>query len=75
MRRLLVSVAVIALVSATSIVLAQGGFKKISEFLTGYEETAATGGGAVSTTGHGTFNARISNDESQIQWELSYDEL
>jgi uncharacterized protein YdeI (BOF family) len=42
MRRLLVSIAVIALVSATAVVLAQGGFKKISEILTGYEETAGT---------------------------------
>lgn len=75
MRRLLVSVAVIALVSATSIALAQGGFKRISEILTGYEETATTGGGAVSTTGHGTFKAQISNDETQIHWELSYDAL
>ncbi len=75
MRRLLVSVAIVAVVSIATVVLAQGGFKKISEFLTGYEETAATGGGAVSTTGHGTFKATISNDESQIQWELSYDDL
>ena len=71
MRRLGVSIAVIALVSATSVVLAQGGFKKISEFLTGYEETPS----AVSTTGNGTFTARISNDESRIDWELSYDDL
>ena len=75
MRRVLVSVAVIALVAVTSIVLAQGGFKKISEILSGYEETASGGGGAVSTTGNGTFNARISNDESQIEWELSYSDL
>jgi len=75
MRRLVVSIAVIALVSATAVVLAQGGFKKISEVLTGYEETAAGGGGAVSTTGNGTFNARISNDESHIDWELSYSDL
>jgi uncharacterized protein YdeI (BOF family) len=75
MRRLLVSIAVIALVSATAVVLAQGGFKKISEILTGYEETAATGGGAVSTTGNGTFTARISNDESQIEWQLTYNDL
>lgn len=71
MRRLLVSIAVIALVSATSIVLAQGGFKRISEFLTGYEETPS----AVSTTGNGTFSARISKDESRIEWELTYDDL
>ena len=75
MRRLLVSVAVISLVSVTSIVLAQGGFKKISEVLSGYEEVAATGGGAVSTTGNGTFNARISNDETRIDWELTYSDL
>ncbi len=38
MRRLGMSIAVIALVSASTIALGQG-FKKISEFLTGYEET------------------------------------
>jgi hypothetical protein len=72
-----VSIAIVAVVSAVSVVLAQGGFKRISEVLTGYEETSATpgGGGAVSTTGHGTFKAQISNDESQIQWELSYTDL
>ncbi len=75
MRRRLVSAAVIALVLVTSIVLAQGGFKNISEVLSGYEETATSGGGAVSTTGNGTFNARISNDESRIDWELSYNDL
>jgi hypothetical protein len=70
MRRLVVSIAVIALVSASSIVFAQG-FKKISEFLNGYEETPS----AVSTTGNGTFNARISNDGTRIDWELSYADL
>ena len=70
MRRLGMSIAVIALVSASAVVLGQG-FKKISEFLTGYEETPS----AVSTTGNGTFNARISNDESRIDWELSYADL
>lgn len=69
MRRLVVSIAVIALVSASSVVLAQG-FKKISEFLTGYEEVPS-----VSTTGTGEFNARISNDGSRIDWTLSYENL
>src|SRR5919112_4949675 len=69
MRRLVVSIAVIALVSVSSIVFAQG-FKRISELLTGYEEVPS-----VSTTGNGTFNARISNDGSQIEWELSYSDL
>src|SRR5438045_9501916 len=74
MRRLGVSmaiVALVALVSASTVVLAQGGFKKISEFLTGYEETPA----AISTTGNGTFNARISNDGTRIDGELSYADL
>lgn len=69
MRRLGMSLAVIALVSASTVVLAQG-FKKISEFLTGYEEVPA-----VSTTATGSFNARISNDGSRIDWELSYSDL
>jgi hypothetical protein len=73
MRRVALSIAVLALVSASTVVWAQG-FKKISEFLTGYEETGTTGG-AVSTTGNGTFNARISNDGSRIDWELSYADL
>lgn len=70
MRRLGMSVAVIALVSTATLVGAQG-FKRISEILTGYEETPS----AVSTTGTGSFNARISNDESRIDWELSYSNL
>jgi hypothetical protein len=64
------SLAVIALVSACSIAFAQG-FKRISEILTGYEETPS----AVSTTGNGTFQARISNDNSRIDWTLSYADL
>ena len=70
MRRVGMSLAMIALVSVCSIAFAQG-FKRISEILSGYEETPS----AVSTTGNGTFTARISNDNSQITWELSYADL
>jgi CHRD domain len=69
MRRVALSIAVVMLVSASTLVWAQG-FKKISATLTGYQEVLA-----VSTTGNGTFNARISNDESRIDWELSYASL
>src|SRR5687767_15533878 len=69
MRRVALSIAVVALVSASTVVWAQG-FKKISEFLTGYNEVPS-----VSTTATGSFNARISNDESRIDWELSYANL
>jgi len=70
-RRVLISLAVLAVLTISTIVFAQGGFKRISEFLTGYEETAS----AVSTTGSGTFTARISNDESRIDWQLTYSDL
>ena len=70
MRRLVAVVAVIAFVSLSTIVFAQG-FKRISELLTGYEETPS----AVSTTGNGTFKATISKDESRIDWELTYNDL
>ena len=69
MRRVALSIAVGALVSASTVVWAQG-FKKISELLTGYQEVPS-----VSTTGTGDFNARISNDGSRIDWELSYADL
>ena len=70
MRRVALSIAVVAAVSVSTLVWAQG-FKKISEVLSGYEETPS----AVSTTGNGTFNARISNDNSRIDWELTYNDL
>jgi len=69
MRRVALSIAVVALVSASTVVWAQG-FKKISEVLTGWQEVPS-----VSTTGNGEFNARISNDESRIDWELTYSDL
>lgn len=70
MRRLVTIIAVIAVALVSTIVFAQG-FKRISEILTGYEETPS----AVSTTGNGTFNAVISKDQSRIDWELSYSDL
>jgi hypothetical protein len=69
MRRLGLLVAVVAAVSVSTVVFAQG-FKKISELLSGYQEVPS-----VSTTGNGEFNARISNDESRIDWELTYSDL
>ena len=70
-RRVLIPLAVLAGLSISTLALAQGGFKRISEFLTGYPETPVP----ISTTGNGEFHARISNDESKIEWELSYSDL
>ena len=69
MRRVALSVAVVVFVSASTVVWAQG-FKKISEFLTGYEEVPS-----VSTTATGDFEARINKDGTRIDWELSYEDL
>jgi hypothetical protein len=69
MRRLGLFLAAAAVVSVSTVIYAQG-FKKISEFLVGYNEVPS-----VSTTGNGEFNARISNDGSRIDWELSYSDL
>src|SRR5215203_6136680 len=70
MRKLIVSLGVLAVLSVLTVVTAQN-FKTIKEVLTGYAETPS----AVSTSGNGIFNARISNDGEQIDWELSYSDL
>src|SRR5215813_1214136 len=69
MKRAAIALCTLVFVTVAAVALPQG-FKLIKEFLTGYEEVPS-----VSTTGNATFNARISNDESQIQWELSYSDL
>jgi hypothetical protein len=69
MRRLSTGVCLVLFVLASTVALAQG-FKRISEFLVGYQEVPA-----VSTAGNGEFHARISNDESEIEYQLSYSDL
>jgi hypothetical protein len=70
MKRVTIALCLLALVAASTVALAQGGFKRISELLIGYEEVPS-----VSTGASGQFDARISNDESAIDWELSYSDL
>jgi hypothetical protein len=48
-----------------------GGSRRIRVRLTGYEEAPL----ALSTAGNGRFIARISKDETEILWELSYGDL
>jgi hypothetical protein len=70
MKRVAIALSLLSFIAVSTVALAQGGFKRISEFLIGYNEVPA-----VSTVGNGQFSARISNDESQIDWELSYADL
>lgn len=70
MRRPVLSLVIIALIVASGTVLADGGSKRISEALTGFEEVPA-----ISTLGGGRFHARIANNGAAIAWELSYRNL
>ncbi len=70
MKKKVAIASVMVLLVAVSIVFADGGFRRIREFLKGFEEVPA-----VSTVADGEFRARISNDQTQIQWELSYSDL
>jgi hypothetical protein len=65
-----VAIVVSLLVFATAAIALPQGFKLIKELLTGYEEVPA-----LSTPGNGEFRAKISNDGSRIEWELSYADL
>lgn len=59
----------LALISAVSLILADG-FKNIKEQLRGEEEVPV-----ISTEGKAEFRARINNDASEISYELSYSDL
>lgn len=69
MKRIGVAVCALIFIASTTIAFADG-FKRIREFLNGFEEVPA-----LSTPGNGEFNARISNNQTQIQYELSYEDL
>ncbi len=69
MKRATLLLCLLAFATAAAVAMPQG-FKLIKEFLTGYEEVPS-----VSTGASGQFEARISRDESQIEWELSYSDL
>lgn len=62
--------AALVTVLGTGVAFSQGGFKVLREELSGFKEVPV-----VSTTGRGEFNARISEDGTQIDWELSYADL
>jgi CHRD domain-containing protein len=69
-RRLIVASVAVFVAASAAVTYAQGGFKNIKEILTGYQEVPA-----ISTTGSGELKARISNDGSEIEYELSYADL
>jgi hypothetical protein len=70
MRKIVSMTAVLVCVIGVGLGVTDDGFKNIRELLTGLKEVPV-----ISTTGHGSFTARISNNDSQIEWELSYADL
>ncbi len=69
MKKLGIAVAATVLTAAGAVAYADG-FKNITESLLGYEEVPA-----VSTNGNGEFRARISNNQSEITYRLSYADM
>lgn len=69
MKRIGVAFCALIFIASSTIAFADG-FRRIREFLTGFEEVPA-----VSTVAEGEFHARISNDQTQIQYELKYEDL
>jgi CHRD domain-containing protein len=65
MKRSAIVVCVLAVATTSAVALARGD--KVKETLIGYDEVPS-----VSTVASGVFNATISKDESQIDWQLSY---
>ena len=71
MRRMVIVTTAVALIATGAVTgLANGRIKVIRERLNGVKEVPV-----ISTTGKGVFTAKISQDESQISYELSYDSL
>jgi CHRD domain len=64
-------VVLLAALAAGSYALAGGGSGKFDEDLSGYQEDPLT----LSTTGHGTFEANLSKDGTEISYRLSYADL
>ena len=64
-----IAVAIVGAVAIAAAAMA-GDRAKIGTVMTGYEEVPA-----VSTTGNGTFHARINRSAQEIPWTLTYDDL
>lgn len=62
------AVALLALLGVVGAAIAGGGGSKISERLTGYEETPQS----LSTPAKGEFKVRISRFSDEVRWRLSY---
>lgn len=67
---LMAIVAALAILAVAGPALSDRGGRQMKADLTGFEEVPA-----VSSTGRGEFVARIANDESALEYRLSYEDL
>jgi len=71
MKRIILATVAVTAVATTAFAISDEGGKKFRELLSGYKEAPAP----ISTTGNGTFHATISKDETEINYELTFDSL
>jgi len=71
MKRIILATVAVTAVATTAFAISDEGGKKFRELLSGYKEEPAP----ISTTGNGTFHATISKDETEINYELTFDSL
>lgn len=71
MRGKIVAAAVVLTTAGTALAFAQQGSRKFNEFLNGFQEASVV----VATTATGTFTATISPDETEIAYELTFNNL
>jgi CHRD domain len=70
MNRIRVLISIAGLLGVIGLVVFADGVSRIREFLIGFEEVPS-----VSTTANGTFRARISENNTEIQYSLTYRDL
>ena len=71
MKRLMMAATAILAATTTAFAFSDEGGRRFREFLNGYKEAAAP----IATTGTGTFRATINKDETEIDYELTFENL
>ena len=71
MKRIMLAATAVMAVATTALAFNDEGGRLFREFLNGYKEAPAP----VATTGTGTFTATISQDETEINYELTFENL
>ena len=69
-KKVALSVLFLLVLSCAALVFADSNFRKLRGLLVGTQEVPV-----VMTSGHGTFDAAISKDETEITYELSYSDM